>query len=116
MSPENRDRMLDILFSCSDTIRECISFEMHFSAKTHPAIEKDITAVEDLLPDQYLRALRLIYDIQSSCKDVKRDFESRKEEWANWFKVRGETLPKSLTNAAWSFVRGIFRKTTSICE
>jgi hypothetical protein len=89
MNPELSDRMLDILFGCGDTIRELISFEMHFSAKTHPVVKDDIAVLEDLLPDLYLRSLQLIYSIQRSCTDVKRNFESRKEELVNWLKIRG---------------------------
>ena len=86
MHPEERDKVLDILFDCGSTIREYISFEMNFVQKSHPAIESDISAVEDMLPDQYLAALRLVFDIQRECKKVEREYKSK---WEKWVKVRG---------------------------
>ena len=89
MHPEDRDKILDALFECGNTIRECISFEMNFSQKSHPAIEADIAAVEGMLHGQYIRALQLVYDIQRSCKDVQREYVSSREKWMDWAKIRG---------------------------
>ena len=86
MHPEERDKVVDILFDCCSTIREYISFEMNFVQKSHPAIESDISAVEDMLPDQYLAALRLVFDIQRSCKKVERE---NKSKWERRVKDRG---------------------------
>ena len=91
MQPEERDNVLDILFDCGNTIRECISFETNFSQKSHPAIESYISVVEDLLSDQYIRALRLTYDIQRSCKEIDREYDSSQEEWKDWVKIRGKS-------------------------
>ena len=92
MRPEERDKVVDILFDCGDTIRECVSFEMNFSQKSHPAIESDISAVGDLLSDQYIRVLRLVFDIRRWCKDVERSHNSHREKWEDWVKVRGQFL------------------------
>ncbi|KAL8786151.1 MAG: hypothetical protein Q9195_008330 [Heterodermia aff. obscurata] len=100
MSPENREKMLDLLFSCGDTIRECLSFEMHFSASTHSAIAKDVPAVEAALPNLYLAALGLMYDIQHGCRDVKREYDSKREEWSDWVKVRGRIFLNELIDKA----------------
>ena len=92
MKPEERDKILDILFDCGNTIRECISFEMNFSPKCHPAIGSDISVVEDLLPDQYIRSLQLMYDIQRSFKKVEREDDSKQEKWKDWVQIRGQSL------------------------
>ena len=91
MHPEDRDNILDTLFECGITIRECISFEMNFFQKSHPAIEADISAVEDMLHGQYIRALQLVYDIQRSCKEVQREYMSSRERWMDWAKIRGQS-------------------------
>ena len=89
MHPEDKDKISDALFECGNTIRECISFEMNFSQKSHPAIESDISAVENVLPSQYVRALQLVYGIQRSCKEVQREYVSSREKWIDWAKIRG---------------------------
>ena len=91
MHPEDRDKILDALFECGNTIRECISFEMNFSQKSHPAIESDISAIEDVFHGQYIRVLQLVYDIQRSCKEVQREYVSSREKWMDWAKIRGQT-------------------------
>ena len=81
---------MDILFDCCNTIRECISFEMNFSQKGHPAI--DISVVENMLPDQYIRVLELIHDIQRWCRDFEREYDSPRQKLEDWTKVRGQFL------------------------
>ena len=94
MHPEEKDKVLDILFDCGNTIREYISFELNFLQKSHPAIESDISALEDSLSDQYIRALRLVFDIQRWCKEAEREYNSSREKWEDWVKVRGQWLFK----------------------
>ena len=89
MNPEHRDMILDILFDCGNIITECISFEINFSRKSHPAIESDISAVEDVLFDQYIRVLRLVSDIQHSCREVQRNHDTYREKWKDQAKVIG---------------------------
>ena len=71
MTPEDRDKTLDILFECGNTIIEAISFETNFLRKTHPAIKEDVHSMLAELPAQYVRALRLVYDIQYALRPPK---------------------------------------------
>lgn len=99
MSPENRDKMLDILFGCSDAIRECISFEVNCQVTS----EKNIEAIRSILPNLYLKALRLVYEVQSSCRDVQRKNESTFAKVSEQIKIRGLALWRELSDkmAAW---------------
>ena len=99
MSPENRDKMLDILFGCSDAIRECISFEVNCQA----TLKEHIEAIQSTLPNLYLRALRLVYEVQSSCRDVQRKNESTFAKVSEEIKIRGLALWRELSDkmAVW---------------
>ena len=99
MSPENREKMLDILFGCSDAIRECISFEVNGQR----TLEKHIKAIQSILPNLYLRALRLVYEVQSSCRDVQRKNESTFAKVSEQIKIRGLALWTELSDkmAVW---------------
>ncbi|KAF2111266.1 hypothetical protein BDV96DRAFT_189746 [Lophiotrema nucula] len=94
MTPENTDKVLDILFGCSDIIRECVTFELYFTQKNNPVVEDDMNAIRKALPVLYLRALRLMYEIQSSCKSVEHHYENSREKWLDWIKTRGMLLSK----------------------
>ncbi|KAI9695434.1 MAG: hypothetical protein M1820_008619 [Bogoriella megaspora] len=63
MTPEDRDKSLDVLFESINAINEWISFESNFPQKSHPAIKDGIREIEESLPDLYLRALNLVSSI-----------------------------------------------------
>ena len=96
MNPQHTDMILDILFDCGNTITECISFEINFPQKSHPAIKSDIAAVEQLLSDQYIRALRLVSDTQQSCREVQRRYDTSREKLKDRAKVIGQSYPSRL--------------------
>lgn len=89
ISPENTEKIFDILFGCSDNIRECVSFEKNFMQSKHPAVQKDIAAIQEALPDLYLKALRLLYEVQTSCSDIKREYASKTDSLIGGAKIRG---------------------------
>lgn len=99
MSPENRTKMLDILFVCSDAIREGIAFETNCQIE----LEEDMQAIESVLPDLYLKALRLLYKVQKSCRDVQREHKSTLEAIGHGIMVRGSALWNELSDkmAVW---------------
>ena len=99
MSPENRDKMLDILFGCSDAIRECISFEVNGQV----TLKEHIDAIQSILPKLYLKALRLVYEVQSSCRDVQRKNESTLAKVSEQIEIRGLALLRELSDkmAVW---------------
>jgi hypothetical protein len=67
LTPEDQEKMRNICFEAINAINEWISFEANFPRKSHPAIQNDIKELEELLPDLYLVALRLVCDILLSC-------------------------------------------------
>lgn len=89
MSPENTEKVLDILFGCSDTIRECVSFEKNFIQKEHPAVQDEMATIRKALPDLYLQALQLIHEVQTSCSHVKHKYATKKDAVIDWAKIRG---------------------------
>lgn len=68
MEPGDKDRILNILFESIHAINECIFFEANFR-RNSPVIKRDLIELQESLPVQYLRALRLASDIQLSNKD-----------------------------------------------
>ncbi|KAI2607977.1 hypothetical protein GGR54DRAFT_390625 [Hypoxylon sp. NC1633] len=92
MNPEDRDKILQILFDCYEAIHECVSFEKNFLEKHNPAIQEDVDILEKSLPRQYVRALRLIFDIQHSTRI------SEKEELDKRLKHTGRAMWNKLTN------------------
>jgi hypothetical protein len=92
MTPEDRDKILDVLSECGNTIAELISFETNFLKKKHPAIEENVQKMAAGLPAQYIRALRLVYDIQFSLRPPKG--ESKTE----WIKHKGRGIWTKLSN------------------
>jgi uncharacterized protein YeeX (DUF496 family) len=92
MNEDHRDRLLKVLQSCDDMIAEYISFEIYFTRKNHPAVQKDIPQVENKLRDQYGKILLLTSDIyerfgkerdkpgtSSAAKQVMEGFKDRGE-------------------------------------
>lgn len=65
-NPEDLIKILDILLECGNIINEGISFEANFSLRNHPAITENLAELNDILKMQYIRALRLVSDIQHS--------------------------------------------------
>ena len=112
MSPEDRDKILDILCQCGTTIKEGISFEMNFTKKSHPAAAEKFVVIEAMLYDQYRIAIQLIYKIRHSCKSMKDEYESLTKKTEDRFRVHGRTLWRTITNEplAWdSNAKAIFR-------
>lgn len=94
ITPENRKKILEIIFGCSDAIRDCISFERNCSVK----LEDDIKAIQRDLPDLYIKALKLIYEVQRSCGNVQREDKSRIANVGEEFKKRGIALWTALSD------------------
>lgn len=80
MTPEDRNKTVDVLFESINAINEWISFETNFPQKNHPAIKDDVTQLENMLPDLYLRALKLVTSIHLSLNQTGF-FKSR--GWCN---------------------------------
>ena len=100
MNPEDRDKILDILCQCGTTIKEGLQFEMYYTKKNHPAAADKFSNLEAMLRDQYRTALQLIYEIRHSCRKMKDEYESLGQKTLDWFKVRGSTLWRKLSNEA----------------
>lgn len=67
MRPEDRDKILDRLLQCGNTIRECNSFEITFIKASHPAIAEQMTRANDLLTRQCVTALTFAWRIRKAC-------------------------------------------------
>lgn len=89
MHPEDRDKILNILFESGNTINEGISFETNFSKRTHPSIETNIKTMESDLSEQYLQVLMLVSDIKRQCSETQQEFTSSRQKWEDWIIVRG---------------------------
>ena len=100
MNPEDRDKILDILCQCGTTIKEGLQFEMYYTKKNHPAAADKFSNLDAMLRDQYRIALQLIYEIRHSCRKMKDEYESLGQKTLDWFKVRGSTLWRKLSNEA----------------
>ncbi|KAI9689730.1 MAG: hypothetical protein M1822_009612 [Bathelium mastoideum] len=116
MSPEDREKILDILCQCENTIQECNSFEINFVKASHPSIQSKMPKVNKLLVQQYSTALNLAYKIRHACQGMQRDFvkspenqtagqnqdskptKSRTKEFSDWFKRRGRSLWNKMSN------------------
>lgn len=110
MNPEDRDKILDILCQCGNTVKECNSFEINFRKASHPSIESSMPKVNELLIQQYTTALNLAYKLRHACQGMQLDFvkspenqtagqnedskpvKSRTERFGDWFKRRGKLL------------------------
>lgn len=74
MNSEDRDKILDILCQCGNTIIECKTFEISFLKASHPSIESKMPKVNELLVHQYITALNLAYKLRHACHGMQRDF------------------------------------------
>ena len=95
MAPEKRDKILDILSECSDTINEGMSFETTFSQETHPAIQTEAKNMKDQLSGLYFDALRLSAAIRSRCSEIQKAWKegqpiSGTDKVSDWLKTRGK--------------------------
>ncbi|KAI9659856.1 MAG: hypothetical protein M1821_001208 [Bathelium mastoideum] len=116
MSPEDRDKILDILCQCGSTIKECNSFEINFVKASHPSIQSKMPKMNELLAQQYIAALNVAYKLRYACQGMQQDFvespenqtagqnqdskptKSRTKRFGDWFKLRGKLLWNKLSN------------------
>ena len=89
MSPGNRDKVLDILFGCYDTIREGLSFERYFLYKELPAVKEQILQLSNDLKVLYQDALDLMWEVHNSCSEIKRQYPSKSREFLGSVKTKG---------------------------
>ena len=89
MSPGNRDKVLDILFGCYDTIREGLSFERYFFYKELPAVELQILQLSDDLKVLYQHALDLMWEVHNSCSEIERQYPSKSRKFVASVKTKG---------------------------
>lgn len=74
MRPEDRDKILDRLFQCGNTIRECNSFEIIFIKESCLLIAENMTRADDLLTRQCVTALTFAWRIRRACKGMQPEF------------------------------------------
>ena len=89
MSPGNRDKVLDILFGCYDTIREGLSFERYFFHKELPAVEPQISRLSKDLKVLYQDASDLMWKVHNSCSEIKRQYPSKSRKFVGSVKTKG---------------------------
>ncbi|KAI9888557.1 MAG: hypothetical protein M1814_006827 [Vezdaea aestivalis] len=116
MNPEDRDKILDTLCQCSNTIMEGNIFEITFFKASHPAVEEDIIKMHELLKRQYLTALTLACKIRKRCEDMQMRFASSDEykrsgpqrnTFASWCTRRGKTLWLKMSNKVLKWEGGL---------
>ncbi|KAI1451725.1 hypothetical protein F4805DRAFT_74695 [Annulohypoxylon moriforme] len=98
MNPEDRDKILNIIFECGNTINEGVSMEANFPRKHHPVIQNDISEMESDLFDQYLRVLKLMSDITRQCTRSQENYTSLAKEVKETVAIRGRQIWSKLSN------------------
>ncbi|KAL8792548.1 MAG: hypothetical protein Q9195_004847 [Heterodermia aff. obscurata] len=88
MSPENVDKVLDILFGCYDTIREGLSFERYFFHKELPAVKLQILHLNNDLKDLYQKALDLMWEVHNACSEIERQYPSKSQKFVASVKTK----------------------------
>ncbi|MCJ1470251.1 hypothetical protein MMC07_008896 [Pseudocyphellaria aurata] len=116
MNPEDRDRILDSLCQCGNTINEGNTFEITFFKKSYPTIAYKMTKMRELLKRQYLTALIFACKIRERCEGMQTDFESSDEyrrsgpqrnKFVSWFTRRGNLLWHKMSNEVLEWEGGL---------
>jgi hypothetical protein len=68
MSEDDKIKILESLSESINAINESISFEANFPYRDNPATINEVDELIKLLPEIYLRALLLVYDIRTKCE------------------------------------------------
>ena len=89
MSPENVDKVLDILFGCYDTIREGLSFERYFFYKELPSVKPQVLQLSNDLKVLYQDALDLMWEAHNSCSEIERQYPSKSQKFVASVKIKG---------------------------
>ncbi|KAF7503177.1 hypothetical protein GJ744_004247 [Endocarpon pusillum] len=116
MNPEDRDKILDTLCQCGNTIEEGNTFEITFFKTSHPAIAGKMSKLRELLKRQYLTALIFACKIRKRCEDMQMEFESsdeyrrlepQREKFISWFTRRGNQLWHKMSNEVFEWEGGL---------
>lgn len=116
MNPEDRDKILDTLCQCGNTIEEGNTFEITFFKTSHPAIADTMTKMRELLKRQYLTALIFTCKIRNRCEGMQMEFMSSNEyrrsgpqrkEFVSWFISRGNFLWHKMSNEVLEWEGGL---------
>ena len=111
MNPEDRDKILDTLCQCGNTIKEGNTFEITYFNKSHPAVAGKMTKIHELLKRQYLTALIFACKISNRCEDMQMEFmvsdEYRRKNSVSWFTSRGNLLWHNMSNEVLEWEGGL---------
>ena len=116
MHPEDRDKILDTLCQCGNTIKECNSFEITFFKITHPGIASRMSGIRELLKRQYLTALIFACKIRKRCEGMQLEFVSsdeyrasgaEKNKYIAWFARRGKLVWHKLSSEVLEWEGGL---------
>ena len=116
MNPEDRDKILDTLCQCGNTIKEGNTFELTFFKTSHPAIVGKMTKIRELLRRQYLTALIFACKIRRRCEDMQMKFISSDEyrrsdpqrnKYVSWFTRTGNLLWHKMSNEVLEWEGGL---------
>ena len=116
MNPEDRDKILDTLCQCCNTIEEGNTFEITFFKASYPTIAGKMTKMRQLLEQQYLTALIFACKIRERCEEMQMDFMSshedrrsspKRNEFVSWFTRRGNLLWHKMSNEVLQWEGGL---------
>ena len=116
MNPEDRDKILDTLCQCGNTIKEGNTFEITFFKASYPTIARKMTKMRELLKRQYLTALIFACKIREACEDMQMEFvsseeyrrsDSQRNKFVSWFTRRGNLLWHKMSNEVLEWEGGL---------
>ncbi len=116
MNPEDRDKILDTLCQCGNTIEEGNTFEITFFKMSHPAIAGKMFKIRELLKRQYLTALIFACNTRKRCEGMQMEFMSsdeyrrsgpQRKKFVSWFKSRGNLLWHKMSNEVLEWEGGL---------
>jgi hypothetical protein len=89
MNTEDRDKILESLFTSGNAVQEYLTFERNFERKAHPVVQAAIAQHRNRLDSQYMRALTLLAEIKLRCKGLLGRDQEHNSGWAR-LKGKGE--------------------------
>jgi hypothetical protein len=95
MNPEQRDKLLDILVSCTQVINEAMLFETTFHRGNYPGIEDHVPKLNGGVFDQYLRCLSLTSNMKYFYRDDGPEVDANQKFFTkakDWVQDRGKSL------------------------
>ena len=116
MNPEDRDKILDTLCQCGNTIKEGNTSEITFFEASYPTIPDKMTKMDELLKRRYSTALIFACMIRERCEDMQIEFKSSDEyrrqapqrnKFVSWFTVRGNHLWHKMSNEVLEWEGGL---------